>query len=172
MRVYLPATSVTLRAMVDTGEVGSGPLTGFAVTAGIREWYLGDDLEELEYAASGQAVRASLRMVDADPGAARRRVVLAVDVDDSQVTVRDDLDRGAVRVDAPVSSTALASIHIDDADAEPVIARAAAQVLEADLGSVAAQDAVDDAEGFELSWYAPQEIEQALAGVENGSAPP
>ena len=162
MRVYVPATSTTLAAFVGSGEL-EPPITAFAVTAGVREWYLDDDAEELEYAANGQAVRASLRMVDADPVAVRRRVVLSFDVADADVTVRDDLDRGAVVVGAPIAVSGLASIHVDDAEAETTVARAAAVVLEADLGSDTSQEIVDDAEGFELSWYAPQELDDVLA---------
>ncbi|MEP6853192.1 MAG: hypothetical protein ABJA87_11125 [bacterium] len=163
MRVYLPATTVQLADLGTAGELGPAPLTGYAVTPAIREWYLDDDPEELEYAASGQAVRASLRMVDADPRAARRRVVVAADVDEDVIEIRDDLDRGAVRISQPVSVRAVAALHIDDEDAEDVIARAAAVVLEADLGSASAQESVDDAEGFELSWYAPDELPALLA---------
>jgi hypothetical protein len=43
-----------------------------------------------------------------------------------------------------------------------VIAAAAAAVTAADLGAQPAQDAVDDAEGFELSWYASQELPDLL----------
>jgi hypothetical protein len=160
--VYVPATSTTLVQFAGSGAF-EPPITAFAVTAGVREWYRDDDQDELEYAANGQAVRASLRMVDADPLAARRRVVLSFDVDDAAVTVRDDLDRGAVVVGAPLVRGTLASIHVDDSDAEATVARAAAVVLEADLGSDPSQDVVDDAEGFELAWYAPQELEQVLA---------
>lgn len=169
MRVYLPATSVTLRTLADVEELGPPPLTGYAVTPALREWYNADDVEELEYAANGQAVRASLRMVDSDPRAARRRIVLSFDVPDARVTTRDDLDRGAVRIDGALTVAALAAIHVDDADAETTVARAAAVVLEADLGSATAQDVVDDAEGFELAWYAPEEMATALDTVENGT---
>lgn len=162
MRVYVPATSTTLTGFAETGEFRP-PITAFAVTPGVREWYQDDDPDELEYAANGQAVRASLRMVDADPVAARRRVVLSFDVADADVTVRDDLDRGAVVVGSPLTVRALAAIHIDDRDAEATVARAAAVVLEADLGSDPSQDIVDDAEGFELAWYAPQELDDVLA---------
>lgn len=162
MRVYVPATSTTLAAFAASSHL-EPPITGFAVTAGVREWYSDDDADELEYAANGQAVRASLRMVDADPSAARRRVVLSFDVADADVTVREDLDRGAVVVGASIPAQRLASIHVDDADAETTVARAAAVVLEADLGSDAAQEIVDDAEGFELSWYAAQELDDVLA---------
>jgi hypothetical protein len=170
MRVYLPATSTIVAAVAGDGEVGPPPVTAFAVTPGVREWYRDDDADELEYAASGQAVRASLRLVDSDPTAARRRVVLAFDVADDAVTVRDDLDRGAVVVNAVLPLSGLAAIHIDDADAEATVARAASVVLEADLGSDSSQEIVDDAEGFELSWYAPQELTEVLATLGRDAA--
>ena len=54
MRVYLPATTTVLRTLVDEGRL-TGPLTGFAVTPALREFYaLSEaeaDTEELEYAA-------------------------------------------------------------------------------------------------------------------------
>ena len=52
MRVYLPATTQTLREMVDTGELGPAPLTGFAVTPQLQAWYRDGDTEEL-YAVFG-----------------------------------------------------------------------------------------------------------------------
>jgi hypothetical protein len=158
MRVYLPATTTMLRELVDAGEAGPAPLTAFAVTPELREWYLDDDLESLEYTAMLEAARGSLRLIDADDTAARRRVVLAVDVPDLEVTVRDDLDRGVVQLAAAVPMRAVASAHVDDADAEDTVARAAEAIIAADLGDPSSQDLVDDAEGFELSWYANQEI--------------
>lgn len=163
MRVYLPATSAGLRSLLDDGELGPAPLTAFAVTAGLREWYLDDDVEALEYAAMSEAARASLRLIDADATAARRRVVVALDAPEDRVEVRDDLDRGVVRLAAPVAMAQVASVHVDDADAEAAVAAAAASITAADLGDEAAQEKVDDADGFELSWYAPQELEQLLA---------
>lgn len=162
MRVYLPATTTTLRDLLDTGVVGPAPLTAFAVTAGLREWYVDDDPEALEYAAMVEAARSSLRLIDADAEAARRRVVVAVDVPDASVTVRDDLDRGVVQLAEPVRLAAVASVHVDDADAESTVTAAAESIIAADLGNEEAQDAVDDAEGFELSWYANQEIAAIL----------
>lgn len=158
MRVYLPSTTSGLRELVDTGALGGPSTTAFAVTAGLREWYLDDDLEELEYAATMEAARASLRMIDGDPTAARRRVVLAADVPDGAVTVRDDLDRGVVHVDGPVTLAQVAALHADGPEAEAAVDAAAVSITAADLGDPAGQDVVDDAEGFELSWYASQEI--------------
>jgi hypothetical protein len=163
MRVYLPATTTTLQALLDSGAVGPPPLTAFAITPGLREWYVDEDLEALEYAAMVEAARGSLRLLDADPAAARRRVVLAVDVPDSAVTVRDDLDRGVVEVAEAVPLAAVASAHVDDADAEDTVAQAAEAMIAADLGDPGSQEKVDDAEGYELSWYANQEIAALLA---------
>lgn len=163
MRVYIPATSTMLRKLLDSGELGPQPLTAFAVTPGLREWYVDDDIEELEYAASSEAARASLRLLSVDGAAAARRVVVAADVPDRVVSVRDDLDRGVVRIAEPVALSTCASVHTDDADAEATVRRAASQIDAADLGEPGAEDAVDDADGFELSWYATQELAALLA---------
>src|SRR5207245_8284249 len=73
MRVYVPATTVRLRDLESSGQLGAAPVTAFAVTPGLREWYVDDDVEALEYAALTEAARAALRLLDADPAAARRR---------------------------------------------------------------------------------------------------
>jgi hypothetical protein len=158
VRVYLPATTTSLRRLLAEGAASDVPITAFAVTPALREWYVDDDIEELEYAAMSEAARASLRLIDADPAAARRRAVVAADVPDSSVEVRDDLDRGVVRLGTAVALADVASVHLDDADAEEAVAAAADAVAAADLGDEAAQDDVDDVEGFELSWYATQEL--------------
>lgn len=163
MRVYLPATAASLRSLLNTGYLADPPLTGFAVTPGLREYYLDDDIEELEYAASAQAARASLRLLAADPGLARRRMVIAADVADSAIEVHDDLDIGVVRVQLPVALAWCASVHCDDADAEAAVGQAAELIDAADLGDADAEEKVDDASGFELCWYATQEIEDLLA---------
>ena len=162
MRVYLPATTTLLRQLLDSRELAAGQ-TAFSVTPALREWYVDDDVEELEYAALLEAARASLRLLDADPDAARRRVVIALDAADGAVQVRDDLDRGVVRLDEAVPLAAIASVHVDDAEAEAAVTAAAAAITAADLGDEQAQERVDDAEGFELSWYATQELADLLA---------
>ncbi|PRY51829.1 hypothetical protein LY71_101201 [Geodermatophilus tzadiensis] len=167
MRIYLPATTSVLRTLVDEGRL-TGPHTAFAVTPRLREFYaISDaeaDLEELEYAALLAAARASLRLIDVDPTAARRRVVLAADVPDAAVAPLDDphTEPGAVRVTADVALADVASAHVDGAEAEEDVRAAVAVVLEADLGSDDAQFVVDQAEGHDLAWYATQEIGAAL----------
>jgi hypothetical protein len=167
VRVYLPATTTTVRTLLDEGQLG-GPHTAFAVTDELRRFYVTSDAEadegELEYAALLAAARASLRLIDVDPTAARRRVVVAADVPDSAVRpiAEDDDERGAVRVEADVRLRDVASAHIDGSEAEDDVRAAVTVVLEADLGSEDAQFVVDQAEGHELAWYASQEIGAAL----------
>ena len=163
MRVYLPATTAVLRTLVHDGRLPA-PQTVFAVTPQLREFYAvsdaGADTEELEYAALLAAARASLRLLDNDPLATRRRAVIAADVPDVTVTSLDEphIEAGAVRVTADIDRRDVASVHVDGADAEDDVRAAVNVVLEADLGSDDAQFVVDQAEGHELAWYATQEI--------------
>jgi hypothetical protein len=160
VRVYLPATVGTVKGVRSAGEVGPVPLTAFAVTPALREWYAEGDEDELEYAAFSDAARASLRLLDNDPTVPRRRVVLSADVPDDQVTPRPDLDRAVVRLAGTVPLSALAAVHVDGAEAEKDVAAAVAVVLEADLGDEDAQFVVDGAEGHELEWYDVTELDQ------------
>jgi hypothetical protein len=171
VRVYLPATTSALRRLVETAECGPAPLAAYAVTPGLREWYVDDDVESLEYAAMLEAARSSLRLLAADPVAAPRRVVIAAELPDAAVAVRDDLGVGVVRVANPVLLRQVASVHVDDDDAEPAVRAATAVIAAADVGDPDASDMVDDTEAFELAWYASQEI-AALLGSLTASGEP
>ena len=63
MRVFLPSTLPAVAQALLAGQVGPGPLPGFAVTPALRESYASGDTEELEYAALTEAARASLRLL-------------------------------------------------------------------------------------------------------------
>ncbi|MEU6195105.1 hypothetical protein [Streptomyces sp. NPDC047061] len=163
MRVYVPLTLPGLAEAHRTGELGTGPFLAYAVTPALREWYLSDDIEELEYAALNRAALASLRLLAADSGAMRRRVVVAVDVPDG--TAAADPDRGLdpaalgeVRVTGTVALARAASVHVDSDDAEEDVTAAAGALKAADGGDDDAQFVVDGAEDHELLWYATQEI--------------
>jgi hypothetical protein len=162
MRVYLPCTLPRLAQLVTGAEVTAGPAParGYAVTPALREWYASGDEEELEYVAMLRAARESLRQLHADPEAPPRRVVLAVDVPDAQVTGGADLaDPAAVEVTAPIPIRDLVSGHIDDPAAEQDVRAAVAALPAADAGDENAKFTVDGAEGHELLWYATQELQ-------------
>lgn len=163
MRVYVPLTLPGLAAAHGAGEIGPGPLTAYAVTPGLREWYVSDDIEELEYAALNRAASASLRLIAGDPAAARRRVVVAVDVPDGDAVADPDhslsaFSLGEVRIASPVPLTKAAAVHVDADDADKDVTAAAAALGAADLGDDDAQFTVDGAEDHELLWFGVQEI--------------
>ncbi|MEW1629917.1 hypothetical protein AB0387_21355 [Streptomyces sp. NPDC089173] len=167
MRVYVPLTLSGLAAAHASGEVGPGPLTAYAVTPGLREWYVSDDIEELEYAALTRAAAASLRLIAGDPDEARRRIVVAVDVPDRAATADPDhglsaASLGEVRLAAPLPLAKAAAVHVDADEAEKDVAAAAAALGAADLGDDDAQFTVDGAEDHELLWFGVQEIPQLI----------
>ena len=158
MRVYLPSTMNELRQLLDTGVVGEPPLPAYAVTPALREWYAEGDLEELEYSVLTLAARASVRLLDADPDAVRRRVVVVAEVPDEVVATVPHVDRAAVKVSDPIALRLVQAVHVDDPSAVPDVTVAADSVVEADLGSEDAAFRLEQAEGHELQWYATQEI--------------
>lgn len=137
MRVFVPATMPLLARLHDHGSL---PVTArVAVTDAFRSEHPEvTDAEELEYLAMAEAARRSVDLVAADPDAARRRVVIAVD---------DPGDE--LRLDQ------IASVHIDDDDAVEAIHRAADIVRDGG-------ECPDEVDEFELMWFAPQELSVVL----------
>lgn len=167
MRVYLPCTLPALARAVETGALGPAPLTGYAVTPALVEWYASGDTEELEYVALTEAARASLRMLAADLAdgvhAAPRRVVVAAEVADGAIQANADVEeKGRVRVAEPVPLAKVAAVHVDDEYAVADVKAAVAALPDADGGDDDARFVVDGAEAHELMWYATQEIPDLL----------
>ncbi|MBW1599909.1 hypothetical protein [Streptomyces sp. JJ38] len=172
MRLYVPLTLPRLALAHRQGELGPAPLTAFAVTPALRAWYVSDDLEELEYAALGQAALGSLRLLADEPDAPRRRVVLAADVADRAVSWDDEgagegADEGAgalgrVRMAAAIPLSRVAALHVDAGDATADVGAAARALPAADAGDEDARLTVEGADGHELLWYATQELDQLL----------
>ena len=160
MRVYIPATWPMLRKLVAGGKFDPVGGTAFSLTPRLREAYLAGDEEELEYAAMSEAARASLRLLSIEFGLGAetpaRRVVVAADLDD--VTLRPDLDDGAVRIRGSVGLESIAAVHVDTEDAEFAVRQAAGAVDAADLGDLDAEFLVGEAEDHELAWYDPAEV--------------
>ncbi|MFJ8671248.1 DUF6912 family protein [Streptomyces sp. NPDC093589] len=168
MRVYVPLTLSGLAEAHKSGELGPGALDAYAVTPALREWYVSDDIEELEYAALNRAAQDSLRMLAGHPQIARRRVVVALEVPDGAAVADPDrgLDEsalGEVRVAGPVLLAKAAAVHVDAGDAEADVAAAAAALGAADQGDDDAQFTVDGAEDHDLMWFGVQEIPQLIA---------
>jgi hypothetical protein len=161
MRVYIPATWPMLRKLVADGRFDPVGGTAFALTPRLREAYLAGDEEELEYAAMSEAARASLRLLAVEFGLGEdstpaRRIVVSADLDD--VTLRPDLDDGAVRIRGAVDVAAIGAVHVDTEDAEFAVRQAAGAVDAADLGDLDAEFLVGEAEDHELAWYDPAEV--------------
>ena len=160
MRIYLPGTWPMLRKLVKSGKFDPIGGTAFALTPRLRESYVSGDDEELEYAALTEAARASLRLLAVELGlgedVAARRVVIAADLE--EVTLRPDLDDGAVRISGPVPMSAIAAVHVDDEEAAHAVREAAGVIDKADLGDLDAEFLVGEAEDHELAWYSPEEV--------------
>ena len=160
IRVYIPATLTLLRAWVGAKELRPVSGTAFALTPTLRERYTSSDTEELEYVAMSEAARASLRLLAAefehDPRVSARRVVVAADV--AQPRQRPELGEAAVALPGAVPLAAVAAVHVDLAEAEDAVRRAAVAVQAADSGDPDAEFTIGDAEDHEMAWYATQEI--------------
>jgi hypothetical protein len=169
MRIYVPSTIPLLDAACHAGEIGPAPLTAYAVTPALREWYSGGDDEELEYAAMAQAARASVGLIAADPDAARRRVVIACEV--GAVPPADgtvELGDARLEMHVVIPWTKVAAVHVDAVAAAEVVGKAADMwdAADGDTANGGDEDAVfalDSCEGEDLLWYATQEIPDLLA---------
>jgi hypothetical protein len=159
VRVYLPTTRSGLRAALAAGQIDA-PL-GYAVTPALREWYVEGDLEELEYAASTAAARASLRLL-AGGDDDWRRVVLAVELPDAGARPAPDVHRAAVRLAGVVPWRVVESALVDDGAAANDVRRGADALPAADAGDDDAAFLVDAVEDHELGWYALQELADLL----------
>lgn len=159
MQVYIPVTLSMLRGLVADGELWPVNGTAFAVTPALREAYSAGDEDELSEVAMREAALASLRLLaneDGDDGLPARRAVLVADAEEAKL--RPDLDDAVVRLPGAVPMSAVVAAHIDLAQAEPDVVRAAGVIDAADLGDEDAELVVGDAQDLDLAWYATQEL--------------
>ncbi|GAA3504037.1 hypothetical protein GCM10019016_111500 [Streptomyces prasinosporus] len=139
------------------------------MTPALREWYLSDDIEELEYAALSRAALASLRLLAADPGAPRRRVVVAVDVPDGdgrgrpRPGARPGRARGGAGRPDPCRWRRRPRCTWTRRTRRRTWRPPHGRCPRRTAGDDDAQFVVDGAEDHELLWYATQEIPQLVA---------
>jgi hypothetical protein len=164
-QVYIPATLAMLQRLVDDGSLWPVSGTAFAVTPTLREAYAEGDDDELADVALREAALGSLRLLaarehnaaDDQPGELPlRRAVLTAEVD--EVSFRPDLDDAVVRLGKPVGLEQVIAAYVDNAEAEPAVAKAIEAIDAADLGDEDAELAVGDAQDHDLAWYANQEL--------------
>ena len=160
MRVYVGLTRSALKAARESGTLDA-PLTAHAVTPALREFYANADAEELEYAALTAAADSCLPLLAAAPGEPRRRFVLACDVPEAAPDPQPG--PSGVLVPGPVAWRDVKAIHADDPEAAATIAAAAEAYAAAAAGDDDARFTVDEADGWELMWFATQEADDLLA---------
>jgi hypothetical protein len=168
MRVYLPATVPALARARERGLLDPG--LAHAVTPAVREWYVDDDVEDLELTALLDAARSSLALLGEDPDAPRLRLVVAADVPDGEVSFQpgggrdhgSDAARSAVSLAGPVPLKSVISLHIDEPSAQRTIAAAIIALPAADSGDEDAEFEVSQAEGCDLLWYDITELDDLI----------
>lgn len=157
-RVYVPSTLSRLRDVVTAGGIGPSPVLAHAVTETLRAGYPDGTEEDWEYAAMSAAAQDSLGLLaDDDPP---RRVVIAVDV--GSVVPVDPGRPTLVELLVVAPARDIASVHVDSADAEDLVAVARAAWLGAENGDEAAVVVVERCLDRELAWFAAQEIGDLL----------
>ena len=136
IRAYVPTTLGGLREVVASGQLAA-PVAAHAVTDAVRAEWRESSEEEWEYEALCLAADDCAELwAEHD---VRRRVVLALDLDDADVEpISDDRsDPTQVRLLASVPLRRVAAIHADLSEAD-----------------AARQD--------DLCWFATQEVDQLL----------
>jgi hypothetical protein len=175
MRVYWPTTLTALAGAVENDELAGAPATVHAVTRTLRDFYADADPrdleEELEWVAMTDAAGQSLRLLAddlaVDPTVAARRVVLALDVPDAEVTAEPAgwaaPERSQVRVASGLRLAQVVSVHVDDREAEGDVRAAVVALPAADAGDDDATFALDQCESHDLLWYDASELVVLLA---------
>jgi hypothetical protein len=162
VRVYVGLPRSALAAARAAGELGPAPLGGHAVTPALRESYATADAEELEYVALTAAADSCLPLLAASPDEPRRRYVAACEVPDDAVAADPETGPSGVAVRVPVAWRDVKALHADDPAAAATIEAAAAAYAAAMAGDDDARFAVDEADGWELMWFATQEADDIL----------
>jgi len=158
-RVFVATSWSGLRGFVVSDGIGPAPFFAHAVTDELRAAYPEGSEEEWEYAALTAAARTSLGLIGEDDPT--RRVVVAVDAE--TVLPAEDVDPTVVEVGEVVPYRRIAAVLVDPADAQALVAEAAAQWVAAEAGDADAEQVVDRCLDLDLAWYATQEIGDLLA---------
>jgi len=173
MRIYVPATLDELEgaAVAAAGVRWDVPARrAHAVTPALARELPDEDDESREYEAFLAAADDSLALVAARRAAVPLRVVVSLDVPDTEVTVVDGADEpSAVDVSA-LTGVAVVAVHVDEPEAADDV-RAVLAAADEENDAERAGDAAATAEAAldaalqrvtdrDLLWYDPTEIPQ------------
>ncbi len=113
VRVYVPATLVSLARFAEEGGIGPSPVHAHAVTDWLRAEWPEAEQDDWEYAALMAAADESAALLT--PEDRPRRVVVVADVEG----VTEDRESTQVTVDMAVAMRRVQALHADTADIDP-----------------------------------------------------
>ena len=154
MRMFIPLSPAHVQDLAASGQL-AGRLEGIIPNGAFAQWIESDDPEDLEFAALSRAGDLALLLAETN-----QRIVAVVDVDVDGLEISDEPAGTAFL--ANVSSSQIASLHVDDALNKAVIADAR-KALASDHDSGETElTAVDDCD---LLWFDALELADVAASL-------
>lgn len=154
MRMFIPLSPAHLQELVANGQL-TEPLEGVIPNEAFAQWIESDDPEDMEFAALSRAGDLALLLAETN-----QRIVAVVDVDVDGLEISDEPAGTAFL--ANVSSSQIASLHVDDALNKAVIADARKALASDDDSGEAELTAVDDCD---LLWFDALELADVAASL-------
>ncbi len=154
MRMFIPLSPAHIQELVANGQL-TEPLEGVIPNEAFAQWIESDDPEDMEFAALSRAGDLALLLAETN-----QRIVAVVDVDVDGLEINDEPAGTAFL--ANVSSSQIASLHVDDALNKAVIADARKALASDDDSGEAELTAVDDCD---LLWFDALELADVAASL-------
>ena len=154
MRMFIPLSPAHIQELVANGQL-TEPLEGVIPNEAFAQWIESDDPEDMEFAALSRAGDLALLLAETN-----QRIVAVVDVDVDGLEINDEPAGTAFL--ANVSSSQIASLHVDDALNKAVIADARKALASDDDSGEAELTAVDDCD---LLWFDALELADAATSL-------
>ena len=152
--MFLPLSPAHVQELVARGQL-AGPLEGVIPNEAFAQWIESDDPEGMEFAALSRAGDLALLVAETN-----QRIVAVVDVDVDGLEISDEPAGTAFL--ANVSSSQIASLHVDDVLNKAVIADARKALASDDDSGEAELAAVDDCD---LLWFDALELADVAASL-------
>jgi hypothetical protein len=154
MRMFIPLSPAHIQELVANGQL-TEPLEGVIPNEAFAQWIESENPEDMEFAALSRAGDLALLLAETN-----QRIVAVVDVDVDGLEISDEPAGTAFL--ANVSSSQIASLHVDDALNKAVIADARKALASDDDSGEAELTAVDDCD---LLWFDALELADVAASL-------